>query len=168
VEALKMDDRGQMILLAALAVSVCLILLAMYLISIENAEAMEGPWLGSGTLENVIWAQDEGLEHAAMRMGNCSWTQRQELVNNFKSSADPIIDSISFNMLKHGIAFSFWYNDTLADSYVAGDQEASSINIGGVIIRQKNNATRICGCAYDVSVADGSAQYSLSRVVTWG
>ncbi len=59
---MNVDDRGQVIMLAALAVSVCLIALAMYLLSVENAETVENPRPGREALENVIWAQEIGLK----------------------------------------------------------------------------------------------------------
>jgi hypothetical protein len=168
LEALIMDDRGQIILLSALAVCVCLITLALYLISLEEAEAVEKPWPVKEALENAVWAQDEGLEQIARAAGNSTWDRSPDLVNDFKSDTEQLIGSVSRNLLAHGIAFSCEYNDTLASEYAAGNTETASGNIRGVLLKKIGNEARVCGCAYDVSVADGSARYSLSRVVCWG
>jgi hypothetical protein len=168
LEALKMDDRGQIILLATLAVCVCLIVLALYLISIEEAEAVEKPWPGREIMENAIWAQEKGLEQVARATGNNTWDRRLDLANDFKNGALRLIDSVSDNMLAHGIVFSYEYNDTLGSEYAAGNGETVSGNIRGILLKKNGNEARICGCAYDMSVTDGSAHYSLSRVVCWG
>jgi hypothetical protein len=163
-----MDDRGQIILLAALAVCVCLIMLAFYLISLEEAEAVEKPWPGREIMENAIWAQEKGLEQVARAMGNNTWERRLDLANDFKNGTRRLIDSASGNLLAHGIVYSYGYNDTLAMEYVAGNVETTSAAGGGILLKKNGNETRICGCAYDVSVTDGSARYSLSRIVCWG
>jgi hypothetical protein len=163
-----MDDRGQIILLSALAVCVCLIMLTFYLISMEKAEAVEKPWPGREVMENAIWAQEEGLRQVARVTGNDTWDRRFDLADDFKNNARQLIDSVSRNMLAHGIAYSCKYNETLASEYAAGNGETTSGNRGGVLLKKNGNRVRVCGCAYDVSVTDGSARYSLSRVVCWG
>jgi hypothetical protein len=162
------DDRGQIILLASLAVCVCLIVLAMYLISIEDAETVEKPWNGNEALENLLWAQEIGLEHVARATGNYSWDRRLDLEGDYKNSADRLIDGISRYMRAHGIAFTYAYNATLAAQYVAGNGEPALTNTGGVLIKKSGNGARVCGCAYNVSITDGSARYSVARIVTWG
>lgn len=163
-----MDDRGQIILLAALAVSVCLIVVAMHLISIQEAEAVKMPRLGQETLENTIWAQDIGLKDVAGFTGSYPGDRRTDLADDYKNGTDRLIKDISRDVCVHGTAFTFKYNDTLATEYVAGSEDVTMANIGGIIIKKSNNTARVCGCAYDVSMTDGSAQYRLSRVVCWG
>jgi hypothetical protein len=163
-----MDDRGQILLLSALAVSVCLIMLAMYLTSIKDASTVEKPWAGQEALENVIWAEEKGLEHVARMAGNYTWDRRQDLENDFKKGADRLISGISRNMLARGIAISYEYNETLASEYAAGNSEATEDGCGGIIVKKIGNDARVCACAYDVSMTDGSARYTLSRVIYWG
>ena len=163
-----MDDRGQMILLSALAVCVCLLLLASFLTSIEEAATIEKPWSGRNAMENMLWAQDNGLEQVARATGNYTWDRRLDLANDFKNGARRLIDSVSRNTLAHGVAFSYVYNDILASEYAAGNGETTCGNIGGVLLKKNGNETRVCGCAYDVSVFDGSVCYTLARVVCWG
>jgi hypothetical protein len=163
-----MDNRGQMLLLAALVVCVCLALLASYLTSIKEADSAERSWSGSKVMENVLWAQDSGLEHIARAAGNETWDRRFDLGEVFKNGADRLTGDISRDLLARGFAFSFQYNDSLASYYVAGKGDATLTDCGGILIKKSGNEARICGCAYDVSMTDGSAQYRLSRVVLWG
>jgi hypothetical protein len=162
-----LDDRGQIILLAALAVSVCLITLAMYLISLDEMEAGETPWPGDEALENVIWAQDIGFKDIAALTGSYPWEQRQSLGNDFINGSDWLVRDITRDMLAHGIAYSCEYNNTLAEEYVVANLETPMTSAGGVLIKKSENMGLVCGCAYDVSMADGSARYRISRVVCW-
>ena len=165
---MNVDDRGQVIMLAALAVSVCLIALAMYLLSVENAETVENPRPVREALENVIWAQDIGLKDIASVTGSYPWDRRLDLGNSFKNGADRLIRDITRDMLARRIAFSFGYNNTLAAEYAASSGEITLANVGGVLVKKSNNVAFVCGYAYDVSVTDGSARYCISKVVCWG
>lgn len=162
-----MDDRGQVILLAALTVSVCLITLAMYLLSVQNAETVESPGPGREALENVIWAQEIGFRDIANEKGYYPWYRLQDLVNNFKNDADRLAHDITRDMLARRIAFSFGYNSTLAAEYVAGSGDVTLADVGGVLVKKSNSMARVCGYACDVSIAGESARYSLTKVVCW-
>jgi hypothetical protein len=155
-------------LLASLAVCVCLILLAMCLISVEESETVEKPWNGNEALENLLWAQEIGLEDIARATGNYSWDRRLDLVDAYKNGADRLMDGISRDMLSHGIAFTHAFNDTLASQYAAGTGESTLAETGGILLKKSGNWVRVFGCAHDVSITDRSARYSVARVVTWG
>lgn len=162
-----MDDRGQIILLAALAVCVCLITLTMYLITIEDARIMEEPWSSTGIIENVIWAQDIGFRDTARITGSYPWDRRMEMVKDLESRNDPLLRDVAGYMLSHGMAYSVKYNDTLAAEYVASSRDPALTNVGAVLIKKSGSVAEACGCAYDLSLAEGSARYRLSRVTRW-
>ncbi len=162
-----MDDRGQMLLLSALAVCVCLILLSTYLTSVKETESLERAWPDRESIENVIWAQDAGLKDIAMLTGGYSWDRRQDLSNDFKKRADRLAGDISRRMNGCGVAFSFEYNETLAMEYAVKSNDGTLAGVGGIIVKKIGNEARAFGCAYDVSMTDGSSQYSLSRVACW-
>jgi hypothetical protein len=163
-----MDDRGQIMLLASVVICICLILLAMYLVSIENAENPEKAWRGEEAMENIIWAQEIGFEDFARATGNYSWDRRQDLEADFKARTGPLIDGITRKMRGHGIAVSFAYNETFAAEMAAGNDEAEVSGAGGILVKKSGDDARVSGCAYDLSMTDGSAHYALSRAVYWG
>jgi heme/copper-type cytochrome/quinol oxidase subunit 2 len=165
---MNVDDRGQIMLLASLVVCICLILLAICLISVREAETAESLWQGDEALENLIWAQEIGLEHVARAIGNYSWDNREHLKEDFRNGADRLTDGIFRNLRARGIAFTYEYNATIAAQYAAGSVEPTLANLGGVLLRKSGNETRVCGCAYDAAITDGSARYSVTRIVTWG
>ncbi len=163
-----MDDRGQMLLLTALAVCVCLLVLTSFISSIDEAATVDKPWPGKCVLENVLWAQDCGMEQIARATGNYPWDRRLDLGNDYRNAVDGLIDGISRDMRTHGIAYTCEYNDSLGSQFDTGKGDATLTDSGGVILKKNGNETRVCGCAYDVSMTDGSAQYRSSRVVFWG
>jgi hypothetical protein len=163
-----MDDRGQILLLAALAVCVCLLMLASFITSMDEAGTVDKPWPGNSVMENVLWAQDSGLEHIARATGNYSWGRHLELGDDYRNDVGRLTDAISRDMRAHGIAFIYEYNDSLASQVAAGKGDATLSDSGGVLLKKSGDEARVCGCAYDVSMMDGSAQYRSSRVVFWG
>lgn len=163
-----MDDRGQMLLLAALAVCVGLLFLASFLTSIRETDMVETPGSGGKVMENTLWAQDCGLEQIARAAGNDTWDRRLDLEAVFKNSSRRLMDGLARAMLARGMAFSCEYNDSLAAQYLEQKGDASLADCGGTIMKRSGNEARICGCAYDASMTDGLAQYRLSRVVHWG
>lgn len=163
-----MDDRGQMLLLTALAVCVCLLALTSFITSINEADTVDKPSPGHCVLENVLWAQDCGMEQIARATGNYPWVWRQELGNDYRNASDGLIEGISRDMRAHGIAYIYEHNDSLASQFVVAKGDATLTASDGVILKKRDNEGRVCGCAYDVSMTDGSAQYSSSRVVFWG
>lgn len=163
-----MDDRGQMLLLTALTVCVCLLALTSFVTSINEADSVEHPWPGKGVLENVLWAQDCGMEQIARATGYFPWDHSLGYCNIYRIAVDGLIDGISRDMRTQGIAFIYDYNDSLALKFIAGKGDAMLMERGGVILKRSGREARVCGCAYDVSMADGSAEYRTSRVVFWG
>jgi hypothetical protein len=163
-----MDDRGQMLLLTALAVCLCLLALTSFVMSINEANSVEHPWPGNGVLENVLWAQDCGMEQIARATGYFPRDQCPGYSNNYRSAVNGLIDGISRDLQAHGIAFIYEHNDSLALKFIAEKGDATLMDSGGVILKISGNEARVCGCAGDVSMTDGLAQYRSSRVVFWG
>jgi hypothetical protein len=165
---MNMDDRGQMLLLTALAVCVCLIALTSFITSINEADAVDNPWQGKCVLENTLWAQDCGMEQLARATGNYPWDRRLDLGNDYRNAVDGFIDGISRDLRAHGIAFICEYNDSLASQFTAGKGDASLSESGGVILKKNGSEARVCGCAFDIDITDSAAQYRSSRVFFWG
>jgi hypothetical protein len=162
-----MDDKGQILLLSALAACACLIMLATCLYSVSASYATERPSLQRETIDNVIWVQDAGLNQAAGETGRCHWEQRAELADSFRSRADLPVSSIEKSMLAHGIAYSFAFNESLASGYLDDNDLPSVENIGGILVKRESDNASVYGCAYDVSLTDGSSLYQISTVKTW-
>ncbi|MGA9139317.1 MAG: hypothetical protein WBZ29_03775 [Methanocella sp.] len=161
------DDKGQIMLLSALAACACLIVLATYLYSISASYPTEQPALQREVVDNIVWVQDAGLLQAAGETGGCQWEQCVALAGNFKARAYIAVSSIEESMIARGIAYSFEFNESLASKYLDDSDMSSVENIGGVLIKRETGNASVCGCAYDVSLTDGSSRFSISTVKTW-
>lgn len=160
------DDHGQILLLSALAACACLIALTACLYSVSASYSTERPALQRETLDNVVWVQDAGLDQAAGEAGSCHWEQRMALADSYKSRAYLPVLSIEKSMLAHGIAYSFAFNESLAIDYV-GDSALSQVEcVSGILIKREGDNASVFGCAYDISLADGSSWYRISTVKT--
>jgi hypothetical protein len=136
LEALNMDDRGQMLLLTALAVCVCLLEVTSFIMSIDESTIVDKPLRGKCVLENVLWAQDCGMEHIARAAGNYPWDRRLELGNDYRKAVDGLINGISRDMRAQGIAIICEYNDSLASQFAAGKGDTTLTTSGGVILKK--------------------------------
>lgn len=161
------DDKGQILLLSALAACACLIMLATCLYSVSASYATERPSLQRETLDNVIWVQDAGLNQAAGETGRCQWEQRATLADSFKSRAYLPVSSIEGRLLASSIVYFFTFNESLASGYLDDNDLPSVENIGGILVKRESDNASVYGCAYDVSLTDGSSLYRISTVKTW-
>jgi hypothetical protein len=161
------DERGQILIITALIACACLIALAACLHAVSASGESERPVLKHDTLDNVLWAQDVGLFHAAGEAGGSPWEERASLADSFRSRASLPLSSIEGKLIDRGIAYSYAFNASAARDYVE-DGDISLINCtGGVLVKRENDNASVCGCAYDVSVTDGASQYRISTVKIW-
>jgi hypothetical protein len=161
------DDLGQILLLSALVSCACLITLAACLYSVDASYSAECPALQREALDNVVWVQDAALTQAAGEAGGCQWEQRTSLADSYKSRAYLPVSSIEKSMIAHGVAYSFAFNESLATDYL-DDSAISEVEcVSGILIKKVGDNASVCGCAYDMSLADGSSRYHISTVKIW-
>jgi len=162
-----MDGRGQMLLLSALAVCLCLVLLTACLASIRSAETPAEPSLEKDALDNVVWAMETGMKQAAGETGASQWEQRCFLADDYENLTDRLIEEATCDLQKRGIASSFAYDEALAGAFLNDSGIEGVEGSRGVLLKKEGTIARIWGCAYDVTLTDGSAQYSIKRVAVW-
>jgi hypothetical protein len=162
-----MDGEGQMMILSALVACLCLIGLVACIAAVDSGLYAEAGYLSDGGLDNVRWAQECALEKAAFYSSSYPWESRDEAALKFISDVNASMESLSGELLKHGIIYKFSMNRSLACEYVASHQETGTLNIGGVIVRQEKNKARVCGCAYDAFAYDGVTAYNESRIMVF-
>jgi hypothetical protein len=160
-----MDDKGQMILLAALTACLCLVGVMACVAAVDNSAYGEGHHFSSDGLTNARWAQESALRRTAIYYSTGPWDDRAPAVSGFKAAANTSAGNLSLALLKHGAAYRFLLNDSLAAEYTALDPDIE--NIAGVLMERNGSRANIRGCAYDIEVVDGSISYRLSRVVTF-
>jgi len=135
--------------------------------AVDASYSAERPALRREVLDNVVWVQDVALTQAAGETGRCLWEQRTALADGFRSRADLPVSSIEKSMLAHGIAYSFAFNESLAKDFLDESAISHVECVGGILVKRADDNASVCGCAYDMSLADGSSRYRISAVKTW-
>lgn len=159
-----MDDDGQMILLSALLACLCLMGVIACVAAMDDTAYKEKPVLSPDFMSNVMWAQENALGQAAHHSTH-NWDSRANAASDFKAEANASIDSTALALLKHGMAYRFSYNDSLAFEYAALHPDNETVSIGGIIVEKKGGLAMVKGCACDVSVGDGSRSYRVTRII---
>ena len=160
-----MKDDAQMIILSAMVICLCLIGVMACAVSVDPSySSRQSVYLSQDTVDNVQWAQESCLSHAAAISSIYSWQERSKAAELFCQMSSPDTNGLSDCLLKHGVSYVFTFNESLADAYLGAHQEPDAVNIGGVLVKSNSGSTKVYGCAYYAYVSDGISSYYASRV----
>jgi hypothetical protein len=160
-----MGDDGQMILLSALVACLCLMGVVACVTAVDDSAYRGNIPFSADMLANARWSQENALERTANYYSAYPWDDRVAAAYGFKSEANASVDSLGLALLKHGEAYQFLYNDSLAGEYAALHPGNGTENVGGVLVERSGNKAMLRGCAYDMAVGDGAITYRVSRVI---
>jgi hypothetical protein len=160
-----MGDDGQMILLSALVACLCLMGVVACVTALDDTAYRGNMYFSADMLANARWSQENALERTADYYSAHPWDDRVAAAYGFKSEANVSADSLGLALLKHGAAYQFLYNDSLAGEYAALHPGNGTENVGGVLVERSGNKAMLRGCAYDMAVGDGAITYRVSRVI---
>ena len=159
-----MDDSGQLILLSALFMCLCLIGVVACVIAVGDSTYRDRPVVTADELMNARWAQESALQRTAIYDSTGTWGDRAFAVSSFKAAANSSAANMSIVLLSHGLSCQFLFNDSLASQYASAHPDYGTENMGGVLVEQSGSIAKIRGCAYDLSIGDPRTSYCLSRI----
>lgn len=160
-----MKDDAQMIILSALVICLCLMGMMACVASVNmGVPSRQSVYLSQDTVDNVQWAQDLSLEHAAAICSIYGWPERSKAVGLFCQRSSPEVSGLSDCLLKRGVSYVFMFNESLAGSYLGAHPEPDAMNLGGVMVKPDSGNAKVYGCAYDAYISDGTISYRVSRV----
>jgi hypothetical protein len=161
-----MKDDAQMIILSAMVICLCLmgVMACIDSVSAPGAAIRESAFLSDVEVDNMLWAQDSGLGHAAAISSIYAWQEREDAASRFKQESVTVTGGLSDYMLKHGASYQFSYDESAAAEYLAEHPRPDAVNMGGMLVEPHEGNARIYGCAYEVKVRDGTTSYKVSRV----
>jgi hypothetical protein len=162
-----MAEDGQMILLSALIACLCLVGVVACMSAVSFTPDGETGYLSADTVDNILWAQDTAISDAVSHTTGGPWDERYRSALNFEKYVDRSIDGLSCCLLKHGVAYRFGFNATLAARIISLYPDKDMENVGGTIVERRNGSTTIYGCAYDVAIEDAWTGYKISSVKTF-
>lgn len=159
------DDKGQMILLAALVACLCLLGVAACVAALDSGSYGERSHFSWGELTNVCWSQEGALRRAALHYSVVPWDDRASAVAGFKAEANTSVANLSLMLLKQRAVYRFAFNDSLGAEYAAHDPE--KVNLGGVLLERNGSVANVRGCAYDMEIFSDRVSYRLSHVIAF-
>lgn len=163
---MEIGNDAQMIILSAMVICLCLmgVMACIDSVSAPGAAIRESAFLSDVAVDNVLWAQDSGLGHAATISSIYAWQERDQAASRFKQESALVTGELSDYMLKHGASYQFSYDESAADEYLVEHPRSDAASMGGVLVEPHEGNARIYGCAYEVTISDGITSYKVSRV----
>ena len=167
------SNRGQLVLLAAVALGVALVpLILAYLQLGYHDDVRAGT--GASPAEQAEQTLQRGLHEATADVPfEYSWRDRDAAVGEVRRRLVPILDSIERSGLDHGVAITISYNGTRAgewaDSNCPGgpNREFGPCLVDrGMIVQDRQDRTHVLGAAFDVTVTtpEQERQFSVTIV----
>lgn len=165
-------DRGQLVLIAAIALVVALVPLVLAYAQLGYHEDLE-----SAGQPNQPEQIDRTLDHALQDVvGNATfefeWEERQEATGTVRERLAPKITAIEESGLDAGTAIHVSYNDSKTDSWVAGNcpsgenrQFGDCDGVNGIAVQERNGDTHVLGVGFDIVIISPEAETSLTTII---
>jgi hypothetical protein len=166
------SDRGQLVLLAAVALAVALVPLVVAYLQLGYQEDITAPTdpVSMGQAETTL---DRAVHDASSGVpANYSWDDRSQAVGAVRSRLASTIAAITTVGLDRQTAYEVTYNGTRAASWASnncpgGPDRAFGPCVAdrGVVVQERGGRTHVLAAAFDLDVTAPSGEYRLSTTV---
>lgn len=151
-------SRGQLVLLAAVAVAVALVPMLLALLQLGYQPAISGP--DADTLRGVERSLMRALINATAGIpATHDWTNRTMAVDTVRSRLGPVLQALNRSALPRGTVVQVRYNHSLASAWQAdrcpsgpARQFGSCDADRGVVIQERAGETHVLAVGLDVDV----------------
>jgi len=166
------DRRGQLVLLAAVALGVALVPLVLAYLQLGYHDDVRAG-TGAPQAEQAERTLQRGLAEATTDVPfEYSWPERSAAVSEVRRRLAPTLDSIERSNLDQGVAITVSYNLTRAEQWVDStcpdgpDREfGRCLADRGVIVQDRQGRTHVLGAAFDVTVTTPEQERQFSATV---
>lgn len=164
--------RGQLVLLAAVALAVALVPLTVAYLQLGYHEDIgthdEGP-----EFDQVHRVLDHALHDAVADLSTeYVWSERSEAVVTVRDRMEPTVDAVATSGLADGVAYEVSYNGTRAASWATAncpsgpDRQFGACHAEqGVVVQERDGRTHVLAAAFDVGVAATGTDSTLTTTV---
>lgn len=163
-------DRGQLVLLAAVALAVTLVPMVLAYLQLgyhDDIHAGSGP----ERVQQAESALDRSVHDAAQGVpAEYSWTERSAAVETVRERLEPAVESISRSGLRRETAYTIGYNQTRAQRWADSncprgpDREfGRCVAERGVVVQERQGRTHVLAVAFDIRM---TSQDRTERVTT--
>ncbi len=161
------DRRGQVVLLAALALAVALIPLVVAYLQLGYHGDTDRQFTTASVTDTEL-ALDRAVHNATGGLASeYDWSEREEAIERLKDRLEPAVRELERSRLADRVAHGISYNETHATS-VVGDvcEGGSDRQFGpcesrdGVVVQERADRTHVLAVAFDITVTtpDGESQ----------
>lgn len=166
------SDRGQLVLLAAVALALALVPLVLAYLQLgyqDDIHATADP-VPATQAETAL---DRALQDAASGIpADYGWNDRSAAVTTVRSRLAPTLGAISTAGLGRGIVIDVAYNGTRAGSWASsncpgGPDRAFGTCVvdRGVVVQERGDRTHVLAAAFDVALTTPEGELHLSTTV---
>jgi hypothetical protein len=166
-------DRGQLVLLAAIALVVALVPLVLAYTQLGyHADVRSGTATTPGA--EVERTLDRGLQNATEDVAvTYRWTDRETAAATVRNRMEPVLAAVVESRLAEGTAIQVSYNQTRTAAWVQANcpggpnrQFGSCEAMSGLAVQERANRTHVLGAAFDVQVTTPETDLQFTTVVT--
>ena len=164
-------QRGQIVLLAAIALAVVLVPLVLAYLQLGYHADTE-PTIGTAPETAVERELDRAVHDAASSIASASeWNRRDDAIRTVQNRLDTPIQRLERSQLEDGIAYRISYNQSRASRWARtncdsgpnrqfGRCEASH----GVVVQNRGGQTHVLAVAFDITVSSSDGDRRLTTV----
>ncbi len=158
-----MNDRGQLVLVAAAVAALALVPVAAAYLQFGYAPAVADVDEDHG--ERVARVLDRVADSAAETATGTAWGQREAAVERVEASMAPQLRTVERTRLGDGVVVNVTYGGTLAEHVTCPDKRGRSFGAcerhGGVVVQERAGETVVVAIAFEVRVTtpDGTTRF---------
>lgn len=165
------ERRGQMVLLAAVAIAVALVPMLLAYLQLGYAPAVGSPSADHGpavqrTMERALLEAGDGVP------ANYSWSDRQAAVTAVRNRLAPTRESLNRSALERGTALQVSLNASLASDWAnascpggPGREFGPCVADRGVVVQERAGETHVLAAGVDVHVVRQDGETRLWTVI---
>jgi len=166
------DDRGQLVLIAAVVLAVALVPLVLAYLQLGYQEDVRaGSATGPGAeTERTL---DRGLQNATSDIAaTYDWSDRASAVRTVRERLNTTLTAIKESKLAEGTAIVVTYNETRAGAWLwfrcpGGPDRQFGLcrESGGLVVQERTGQTHVLAAAFDVRVTTPERELQFTTVV---
>jgi hypothetical protein len=165
-------DRGQFVLLAAVALAVALVPLVLAYLQLGYHDDVHAG-SGNAPAQQATTTLERGLHDAATGVPiEYSWVERSAAVDAVRDRLEPTREAVTTAGLDRGVVYTVSYNQQRAATWAGNNcpdgpdrQFGPCEAIDGVIVQERQGRTHVLGVAFDVTVTTPDRELQLSLTV---
>lgn len=169
------NARGQVVLLAALALAVALVPIVLAYLQLGYHADTASP-AGTAPETDAERVLDRAVHDAATGIaGSYEWNRRSEAIQTVHDRLDPTIETLERSRLSSGIAYQISVNQSRANTWgQAHCRSGPDRQFGpcessrGIVVQERGGRTHVLAVAFDISVTTPDGERRLTTVRTVG